>query len=80
MATRRRKPPPPPPAAAPPPSGAVLGLLILIVVALVAFGAYQLVVTRQLDKYLIAGLVVLALAFAGYGGDRLLERLTERFR
>jgi hypothetical protein len=51
----------------------------VIVVALVFAFVYQ-VVTKALDKYLIAALVVLALAFAGYGGDRLLERVTERFR
>lgn len=75
MARARDKRPPPPP-----PPGRLLPLLLtVIVVAMVAAFIFQ-VVTGALDKYLLAALVVLALAFAGYGGDRLLERITERFR
>ncbi len=47
-----------------------LGLLAILVI--------QAVKTGEVDKYLIGALVVLALAFSGYGGDRLLERWLER--
>lgn len=49
----------------------------LIAVALSAALLWQAVKTGQVDKYLVGGLVVLALAFSGYGGDRLLERYFE---
>ena len=41
---------------------------------------YQVVVStgHKVDKYLVGALVVLALAFAGQAGDRLIERLADR--
>lgn len=37
----------------------------------------QTLKTGSVDKYLVGALLVLALAFSGYAGDRLLERYFE---
>ncbi len=49
--------------------------LIAVVLSLVLL--LQVFKTGEVDKYLVGALVVLALAFSGYGGDRLLERYFE---
>lgn len=49
--------------------------LIAVVLSLVLL--LQVAKTGVVDKYLVGALVVLALAFSGYGGDRLLERYFE---
>lgn len=56
-----------------------MGVLLALVVAGLAI--YQIVVStgHRVDKYLVGALVVLALAFAGQAGDRLLERLADRW-
>jgi hypothetical protein len=43
---------------------------------------YQVVAStgHQVDKWLVGALVVLALTFTGQAGDRLVERLIERWR
>lgn len=51
----------------------------VIVFALIGLAAVQLLQTKVVDKYLIAALVVLALAFGGYGVDRLLEAIAGRY-
>lgn len=38
----------------------------------------QVIQTGKVDKYLVGALLVLALAFSGYGGDKLIERYLER--
>lgn len=49
-----------------------------IAVVLAAVLVAQVIKTGEVDKYLVGALVVLALAFSGYGGDRLIERWLER--
>lgn len=53
-------------------------MAVIIALGLLALLAFQAVKTGTVDKYLIGALVVLALAFSGYGGDRLIERWLDR--
>jgi hypothetical protein len=57
-----------------------VGIGLAAVVAGLAI--YQVVVSRGkiVDHYLVGALVVLALAFAGQAGDRLVERVIERWK
>lgn len=50
--------------------------LIAVVLSIVLI--LQVFKTGQVDKYLVGALVVLALAFSGYGGDRILERYLDK--
>jgi uncharacterized protein with GYD domain len=49
-----------------------VGIALAFVVAGIA--VYQVVVIHAVDHYVIAAVVVLALAFAGQIGDRFLDR------
>lgn len=74
MSARRPSTPPPPPRGFP-----WVGIILAFVVAGLAI--YQVIVSQghKVDKYLVGALVVLALAFVGQAGDRLLERLADRW-
>lgn len=61
-----------------PQSKAMPTVAVVISLGLLAILVIQAVKTGVVDKYLIGALVVLALAFSGYGGDRLLEKWLER--
>lgn len=66
--------PPPDPLATPSKSRGfpfIAGLIAVVLSIVLLFQVYK---TGEVDKYLVGALVVLALAFSGYGGDRLLER------
>ncbi len=53
----------------------IIAGVIAVVLSLVLL--LQVYRTGEVDKYLVGALVVLALAFSGYGGDRILERYFE---
>lgn len=71
-------PPPTPPSSVTPSKSRgfpfIAGLIAVVLSAVLVLGVLK---TGQVDKYLVGALVVLALAFSGYGGDRLLERYFE---
>lgn len=55
----------------------IAGLIAVVLSIVLVIQVFQ---TGVVDKYLVGALVVLALAFSGYGGDRLLERYLESRR